>query len=78
MNQVHPTVTTLVRGHNAEQCRKLRKLGASLVVSENLEASLELAREALVRDDGDAVAADDLVLRFRDAHHDSIKGKKRD
>ncbi len=78
MNQVHPTVTTLVRGHNAEQCRRLRKLGASLVVSENLEASLELAREALVRDDGDAVTAEKLVLSFRDAHYDSIEGKKPD
>ncbi len=78
MNQVHPTVTTLVRGHNAEQCRKLRKLGASLVVSENLEASLELAREALIRDDGDAVTAEKLVLSFRDAHYDSIEGKKPD
>ena len=78
MHQVHPTVTTLVRGHNAEQCRRLRKLGASLVVSENLEASLELAREALVRDDGDAVTAEKLVLSFRDAHYDSIEGKKPD
>ena len=78
MNQVHPKVTTLVRGHNAEQCRRLRKLGASLVVSENLEASLELAREALVRDDGDAVTAEKLVLSFRDAHYDSIEGEKPD
>jgi Kef-type K+ transport system membrane component KefB len=76
VHQVHPTVTILVRGHNAEQCRTLRKLGASLVVSENLEASLELAREALIRDDGDAGEAEKLIRRFRDTHYTSIKGKK--
>jgi monovalent cation:proton antiporter-2 (CPA2) family protein len=69
MRQVHPDVTILVRGHNAEQCQKLQKLGASLVVSENLEASLELAREALVHDDGDATEAETLILQFRDEHY---------
>jgi len=76
VHQVHPSITILVRGHNAEQCRTLRKLGASLVVSENLEASLELAREALIRGDGDADAVEALVLRFRDAHYGNIEAKK--
>lgn len=69
LRQIRPNVTILVRGHNAEQCRTLRKLGASLVVSENLEASLELAREALLQDDGDADEAEMLLLRFRDDHY---------
>ncbi len=77
MNQVHPKVTTLVRGHNAEQCRRLRKLGASLVVSENLEASLELAREALIRENGDEEEAERLVLGYRDKHYARIRGRKR-
>ncbi|MCP5092023.1 MAG: potassium transporter KefC [Gammaproteobacteria bacterium] len=75
VHQVHPDITILVRGHNAEQCRTLRKLGASLVVSENLEASLELAREAMIRDDGDADEAERLILRFRDTHYGSIERK---
>lgn len=75
MQQVHPDLPVLVRGHNSEQCQTLRKLGASLVVSENLEASLELAREALIRDDGDADQAEDLILRFRDEHYDDVKRK---
>ncbi|MDH3621768.1 MAG: monovalent cation:proton antiporter-2 (CPA2) family protein [Gammaproteobacteria bacterium] len=70
MRQVHPETTILVRGHNSEQCRILRALGASLVVSENLEASLELAREAMIRDDGDADEAEKLILSFRDSHYD--------
>jgi len=77
VHQVHPDIAILVRGHNAEQCRTLHKLGASLVVSENLEASLELAREALIRVDSDTDTAENLVLRFREAHYDSIEGKKR-
>ena len=76
VHELHPDMTILVRGHNAEQCRKLRGLGASLVVSENLEASLELAREALIREDGDALEAESLVLSFRDAHYSQIEGKK--
>ena len=78
MHQIHPDVTVLVRGHNAEQCRTLRQLGASLVVSENLEASLELAREALIRDDGDHDEAEKLILRFRDAHYASAGIEKPD
>jgi len=76
MHQVHPQVTILVRGHNAEQCRTLRKLGASLVVSENLEASLELAREALVRGHGDAGEIEALILHFRDDHYATVRHRK--
>ena len=63
----------IVRGHNAEQCRTLRKLGASLVVSENLEASPVLAREALLCDHGDADEAESLILRFRDEHYANVE-----
>ena len=76
LRQVRPNVTILVRGHNAEQCRTLQKLGASLVVSENLEASLELAREALLRDRGDADEAENLILRFRDEHYSGVEDEE--
>jgi len=77
LRQIRPNVTILVRGHNAEQCRTLQKLGASLVVSENLEASLELAREALIRDEGDAAEVESIILHFRDAHYAGVEGEKR-
>ena len=76
LRQLRPNVTILVRGHNAEQCRTLQKLGASLVVSENLEASLELAREALLRDRGDADEAENLILRFRDEHYSGVEDEE--
>jgi monovalent cation:proton antiporter-2 (CPA2) family protein len=76
MRQVHPDVTILVRGHNAEQCRTLHKIGANLVVSENLEASLELAREALIHDDGNADKAETLILRFREDHYAHVEDEE--
>lgn len=48
LRKTHPDKTIYVRGHSLNQCRELRRLGASGVVSENVEASLELARMALM------------------------------
>ncbi len=47
LRQTYPHMNIYVRGHSLEQCRALRRLGASEAVSENVEASLELARIAL-------------------------------
>ena len=66
LHGAHPDITILARGHDAEQCRELKKLGASIVVSETLEASLELAREVLLSDDGDDSSAEALLLHFRE------------
>ncbi|MDT8386727.1 MAG: monovalent cation:proton antiporter-2 (CPA2) family protein [Thiogranum sp.] len=43
----YPGMNIFVRGHSLEQCQVLRRMGASAAVSENVEASLELARIAL-------------------------------
>jgi len=48
LRKTHPEVNIYVRGHSLDQCRELRRLGASGAVSENVEASLELSRMALV------------------------------
>ena len=47
LRKTHPDINIYVRGHSLDQCRELRRLGASGAVSENVEASLELARMAL-------------------------------
>lgn len=47
LRQAHPETTIHVQGHNLEDCRQLHKLGATAVISENIEASLELACIAL-------------------------------
>ena len=49
LRKMHPDKSIYVCGHNLEQCCKLRELGASGVVSETIEASLELAGLALLK-----------------------------
>ena len=46
LRKTHPEMNIYVRGHSLDQCRELRQLGATGIVSENVEASLELARMA--------------------------------
>lgn len=72
VHNAYPQVAILARGHDADQCRTLRQLGASFVVSENLEASLELVREALVRNGSDIGSTETLLRGFRRDHYASV------
>ena len=72
MHEAYPSVTILARGKDADQCKTLRKLGAGLVVSENLEASMDLAHEALIREKGDTSEIERLLQRFRRDYYASI------
>lgn len=65
----NPKLPILARGHNMEECSTLSRLGASVIVSENLEASLELARVALVRLGGDVPENEALLARFRQDYY---------
>jgi voltage-gated potassium channel Kch len=47
LRNTYPDKSIYARGHSLQQCSELRKLGATGVVSENVEASLELARMVL-------------------------------
>ena len=47
LRKTYPDTPIYVRCTDMADCRKLRRLGATGVVSENLEASMELARKAL-------------------------------
>lgn len=44
-----PDLTIMARGRDVERCEELHRLGAGVVASETVEASIELARSALVR-----------------------------
>jgi len=46
-----PALCVIARGHNRVLCEKLKALGADAVISETLEAGIELARVALMRVD---------------------------
>lgn len=72
LHWAHPDVTILARGHDADQCRVLQQLGAGRVVSENLEASLDLAREALSHELGDDHDAEVLLSHFRERYYADV------
>jgi hypothetical protein len=61
-----------VRGSNLEQCRRLHELGATHTVSENLEASLELARLTLAHSGIDAQQTKDILDEFRRIYSDQM------
>ncbi len=69
LHREYPEVTILARGQTAHQCRVLRQLGASLAISENLEASLDLAREALTHERVGASQIEALLRSFREDYY---------
>ena len=71
----YPNVSILVRGRDASQCRRLNELGASLAVSENLEASLDLARETLNSRFGAPERTEEILNRFRDDYYADLAAK---
>ncbi len=73
LHRAHPSVTILARGHDLSQCRVLQQLGATRVVSENLEASLDLAREALFYELGDSDATEALLRSFHERYYAEIE-----
>ena len=68
----YPNVAILARGHSARQCRRLVDLGAKFVVAENLEASLDLAREVLMKEFGDLARTKKLLENFRQQYYRHI------
>ncbi len=73
LHQAHPKLDILARGHNLEQCQALRALGAPVVVSENIEASLKLAQAALARVGLKKSENDVLLERFRKNYYGQIE-----
>jgi voltage-gated potassium channel Kch len=72
LREQHPDVQIFARGHNLETCRSLSRLGAAGVVSENVEASLELSRMVLQRLDVDEQRREDILSAFRARYHAQI------
>ena len=64
LHAAYPAVPIFARGHDMVRCQDLKALGAYFTASETLEASAELAREALLHMGAEApeveVAVDDL------------------
>ncbi|MDJ0750623.1 MAG: monovalent cation:proton antiporter-2 (CPA2) family protein [Woeseiaceae bacterium] len=68
----YPDIAILARGHSARQCRRLLDLGAKFAVAENLEASLDLAREVLASESGNLGRAEVLLEDFRQEYYEHI------
>ncbi len=72
-----PDLEILVRGHDLEHCVRLSQRGAGLIVSENLEASIALAQEALVIAGEGREDIDGAVDRFRREYYGFAAKKPR-
>ena len=72
IREQYPAVEIFARGHNLETCQSLSRLGAAGVVSENVEASLELSRMALERIGVDEAQSEEVLSAFRQRYHAQI------
>lgn len=72
LRQAYPHIDILARAADAAQCLRLQRSGATLAVSETLEASLELARAALDRVGGADVEAGTILRRFKERYYAEI------
>jgi voltage-gated potassium channel Kch len=72
LKQQYPDVAILARGHNLEICQELARLGSAGVVSENVEASLELSRMAMELMGGSDDRREEVLDSFRRHYHDQI------
>jgi monovalent cation:proton antiporter-2 (CPA2) family protein len=72
LRKMRPEMAIFVRGHDLKQCRHLKTLGATVAISENIEASLELARITL-SEIGIKVSEQTCILNnFRNTYHAQI------
>lgn len=65
LHATFPGLEILARGHDLEHCARLARHGAGMTVSENLEASIALAQEALAKVAGSGPENDEATDRFR-------------
>ncbi|WP_455217448.1 monovalent cation:proton antiporter-2 (CPA2) family protein [Kaarinaea lacus] len=72
LRQTYPEKSIYARGHSLQQCCELRKLGATGVVSENIEASLELARMVLNDVGLEQGSLQHIISDFRESYHGQI------
>ena len=72
IREQYPGVAIFARGHNLEICQSLSRLGAAGVVSENVEASLELSRMALERMGVKPEQSEEVLSGFRRRYHAQI------
>lgn len=73
LRKAHPETIIYARGYSMKQCCELRSLGATNVVSENIEASLELARMALMDTGVSKLKQEKILKDYRVSYHTKIE-----
>lgn len=73
LRAMYPATSIFARGHNLDVCQELNWLGASGVVSENIQASLELARMTLTRVGLDEAEQEHMLGQFEQKYNAEIK-----
>lgn len=73
LHHAHPSLPLYVRGHNVETCQALYQLGATKVISENIEVSLELSEQVLEDQGIDSLLQNQLLTAFRENYYKKIK-----
>jgi monovalent cation:proton antiporter-2 (CPA2) family protein len=74
----YPKMRIFARGHNIEACQALNRLGAAGVVSENVEASLELSRMAMDGFGIEAARSAEVLDAFRKRYNEQINNRPTD
>ena len=73
LRKMYPDMNIYARGQSLDDCLKLRRLGATGVVSENFEASMELARKALLGTGYSGKELHYILVNFRKTYNIKIK-----
>jgi len=73
LRQSNPKLSIYVQGHNSVECIELLKLGASEVVSENVEESVELARMGLTALNLSEKEREKVLLNYARRYYEQIK-----
>jgi len=76
LHLMFPGLDILARGHDMEHCKSLNAKGAWLTVSENLEASIAIARSALARIGVDDGKDDTVIDQYRKSYHQRNEQEK--
>jgi monovalent cation:proton antiporter-2 (CPA2) family protein len=73
LHRAFPALEILARGHDQERCLALQRHGARLAVSENLEASIALAKAVLKKARPDRVGNNAVIDRYRRAYYSGTR-----
>jgi len=77
LRKMNPNLSIFARGENASECINLQKLGASGVVSDNIEASIELARMGLTTLGVVKEERETILVSYARKYYEQIKASMR-